>query len=47
MVCTWALLVGDDLADDPAWQQRLQDFADGRRTAKQIGDAVWPMEETW
>jgi len=47
MVCTWALLAGDDLADDPAWQQRLQDFADGRRTAKQIGDAVWPMEETW
>jgi len=41
------LLAGDDLADDPAWQQRLQDFADGRRTAKQIGDEVWPMEETW
>lgn len=47
MVCTWALLVGDDLADDPVWQRRLQDFADGRRTAKQIGDEVWPVEETW
>ncbi|MCF7751399.1 DUF4123 domain-containing protein [Bacillus subtilis subsp. subtilis] len=47
MVCTWALLVGDDLAHDPAWQVRLQAFAEGRRTARQIGDEVWPMEETW
>lgn len=47
MVCTWALLLGDDFADDAAWHVRLQDFAEGRRTAKQIGDEVWPVEETW
>ncbi len=47
MVCTWALLVGDDLGEDPEWQVRLRDFADGRRNAKEIGDEVWPMEESW
>ncbi|MBA0283950.1 DUF4123 domain-containing protein [Stenotrophomonas maltophilia] len=47
MVATWALLAGTDLGEDPAWQQRLQDFASGRRGAADIGDEVWPLEESW
>lgn len=47
MVATWALLAGIDLGEDPAWQQRLQDFASGRRSAADIGDEVWPLEESW
>ena len=47
MVATWALLVGADLGEDPAWRQRLQDFAAGRRSAAGIGDEVWPLEESW
>lgn len=47
MVATWALLAGSDFGEDPAWQQRLQDFASGRRSAADIGDEVWPLEESW
>lgn len=47
MVATWTLLAGVDLGEDPAWRQRLQDFASGRRSAADIGDEVWPLEESW
>ncbi|MDV9040672.1 DUF4123 domain-containing protein [Stenotrophomonas sp. RAC2] len=47
MVAAWALLAGTDLGEDPAWQQRLQDFASGRRSAADVGDEVWPLEESW
>lgn len=47
MVATWTLLAGADLGEDPAWRQRLQDFASGRRSAADIGDEVWPLEESW
>lgn len=47
MVCTWALLAGEDFHLDPAWQQRLKDFAAGRRTARDIGNEVWPVVESW
>ncbi|HDS1649397.1 DUF4123 domain-containing protein [Stenotrophomonas sp. TWI169] len=47
MVSTWALLAGVDLGEDPAWRLRLQDFAAGRRSAADIGDEVWPLEESW
>ena len=47
MVCTWALLAGEDFHLDPVWQKRLKDFAIGRRTARDIGDEVWPVVESW
>ena len=48
MVCTWALLLGEDFHQEPAWQQRLRDLGAGRRTTKDIVDEVWPKEEvTW
>lgn len=47
MVCTWALLLGENFHLDPVWQARLSDFATGRRTARDIGNEVWPVEESW
>ena len=47
MVCTWALLLGEKFHLDPAWRTRLEDFATGRRTARDIGNEVWPIEESW
>ncbi|WP_411834699.1 DUF4123 domain-containing protein [Pseudoxanthomonas mexicana] len=47
MICTWALLLGDKFHQDPAWVARLEDFAAGRRTAREIGNEAWPVEETW
>jgi len=47
MVATWSLLAGVDLGEDPAWRLRLQEFASGRRSAADIGDEVWPLEESW
>ncbi|HRP73549.1 MAG TPA: DUF4123 domain-containing protein [Xanthomonadaceae bacterium] len=47
MVCTWALLLNEDFHLDPAWHLRLEDFAAGRRTARDIGDEVWPVVESW
>ncbi|PJJ98615.1 hypothetical protein CO641_08415 [Lysobacteraceae bacterium NML91-0213] len=48
MVCTWALLLGEDFHEEAAWRQRLRDLGAGRRTTKEIVDEVWPKEEvTW
>lgn len=47
MVCAWALLLGEDYHLDAAWQQRLSDLATGKRTARDIGNEVWPIVETW
>ncbi|WP_222705352.1 DUF4123 domain-containing protein [Xanthomonas massiliensis] len=47
MVCTWALLSGEDFHEQPEWRKRLEDFAAGRRSARQIGDEAYPMVEDW
>ena len=47
MVCAWALLLDEDYYLDPMWQQRLKDLSSGKRTARDIGNEVWPVEETW
>lgn len=47
VVASWALIGDVDLAEDPAWQQRLRDVGAGRRTVKQVGEEVWPLVESW
>ncbi|MCD7100158.1 hypothetical protein [Stenotrophomonas sp. MMGLT7] len=47
MICTWALLSGEDFHEQPEWSKRLEDFAAGRRTARQIGEDAYPMVEDW
>lgn len=47
MVCTWALLSGEDYYLQPEWDQRLKDFGSGKRSARQIGDEAYPMEDEW
>lgn len=47
MICTWALLLGEGFHQTPDWVLRLEDFSEGRRTARDIGNEVWPVVESW
>lgn len=47
MVVTWSLLTGLDLAEAPGWPKRLADYASGQRSAADIGNEVWPRQESW
>lgn len=45
MVVTWSLLAGEGFMTDSLWQQRLIDYASGKRDAKMIIVEAWPVKE--